>query len=278
MTENTRDVIRGIAAADKSAQPALINTFISERWGLFKQIGWSLCRNFGVSSDSHGDDFTSMVAEEAYKMLLEHLADEDELARVEVWEGMLKLRARQIVRNYLDREMAPAAEMTSALRRVRLLNQTRDAMRMELKREPSDREVVDTHNEKMRRTRSNAVKQGVIASVDDLRTYRACADVDDHDRAEPIDTEFVLHPVEGPRFLKLLVQRTGEYNERLGTAAELWLGGLFGGEYPPRIASIEEIADAMGVSRSTARSYVRKIKEYAIVVAEEEFDITGADV
>ncbi|MCC3299449.1 hypothetical protein [Arthrobacter caoxuetaonis] len=278
MTENTRDIIRGIAAADKGAQHTLINTFISERWGLFKQIGWSLCRNFGVSTDGHGDDFTSMVAEEAYKMLLEHLADEEELDRVEVWEGMLKLRARQVVRNYLDREMAPAAEMTSALRRVRLLNQTRDAMRMELKREPTDCEVVETHNEKMRRTRSNAVKQGVIASVDDLRTYRACADVDDHDRAEPIDTEFVLHPVEGPRFLKLLVQRTAEYNERLGTAAELWLGGLFSGEYPPRISSIEEIADAMGVSRSTARSYVRKIKEYAVLVAEEEFDITAGDV
>ncbi|MCC3292853.1 HTH domain-containing protein [Arthrobacter sp. zg-Y1110] len=278
MTENTRDVIRGIAAADKRAQPGLINTFISERWGLFKQIAWSLCRNFGVSVDVHGDDFTSMVAEEAYKMLMEHLEDDDELQRVEVWEAMLKLRSRQVVRNYLDREMAPAAEMTSALRRVRLLNQTRDSMRMEMRREPSDREVVESHNDKMRRTRSNAVKQGVIATVEDLRTYRACADVDDHDRAEPIDTEFVLHPVEGPRFIKMLVQRTMEHNKRLGTAAELWLGGLYGTEYPPRISSVEEIADAMGVSRSTARSYIRKIKEYAVTVAQEEFDISGSDV
>ncbi|MGK3708774.1 hypothetical protein [Arthrobacter sp. IK3] len=278
MIENTRDVIRGIAAADPRSQQGLINSFVTERWGMFKQIAWSLCRNFGVSVDGHGEDFTSMVAEEAYKMLTEHLADPEELERVEVWEGMLKLRSRQVVRNYLDREMAPASEMISALRRVRLLNQTRDAMRMELHREPSDREIVDSHNEKMHKTRSNPVKQGVIASVDDLRTYRACADVDDHDRAEPIDTEFVLHPVEGPMFIKLLVQRTGEYNERLGTAAELWLGGLYGKDHPPRIASIEEIAEAMGVSRSTARSYVRKIKEYAVTVAQEEFDITGADV
>lgn len=278
MIENTRDVIREISAASGSARTTLINKFLADRWGLFRQIGWSLCRNFGVSIDANGDDFTSMVAEEAFTMLTEHLEDDEKLEQVDVWEGMLKVRSRQKVRNYLDRDAAPAAEMTSALRRVRLLNQTRDAMRMELHREPSDREVVETHNEKMVASRANPVKQGVIATVEDLYTYRACADVDDHDRAEPIDTEFVLHPVEGPRFIKLLISRTAEYNDRLGEAAAIWLGGLYGADHSPRIASIAEISDALDVSRSTARAYVRKIKEYAVTVAQEEFDISEADV
>lgn len=278
LSENTRDVIRGISAASGGRRETLVNQFIADRWGLFRQIAWSLCRNFGVSVDGNGDDFTSMVAEEAYRMLTEHLEDDEKLESVEVWEGMLKVRSRQKVRNYLDRDAAPAAEMTSALRRVRLLNQTRDAMRMELHREPTDREVVETHNEKMNASRSNAVKQGVIATVEDLQTYRVCADVDDHDRAEPLDTEFVLHPVEGPRFIKLLIARTSEYNDRLGDAARIWLGGLYGGDHPPRIASIAEISDALGVSRSTARAYVRKIKEYAVTVVQDEFGITESDI
>lgn len=44
------------------------------------------------------------------------------------------------------------------------------------------------------------------------------------------------------------------------------------------IATVEEIADALEVSRSTARAYVRKIKEYAVVVLQEEFAVTEQDV
>lgn len=34
----------------------------------------------------------------------------------------------------------------------------------------------------------------------------------------------------------------------------------------------------MGISRWTARTYIRKIKEYAVEVAQAEFNITEDDV
>lgn len=276
MSENTHEMVRAIAASSGTEQTNLIHAFMKSRWGLFKQISWSLCRNFGVSVDVNGEDFTSLIAEDAYKMLTEQINDDEKLERVENWEGMLKVRSRQVVRNFLDKEMAPAAEMTSTLRRVRLLNQTRDLMRLEAGTEPADRDVVEVHNAKMWATRSNPVKQGVLATVEDLQVYRACADVEDHDHTEPIDTEFVLHPVEGPKFIRLLVDKTAAHNERLGQAAGLWLSGLYREDGPPVIGTVEEIAEALDVSKSTARAYIRKIKDFAVIVFQDEFDI-GAE-
>ncbi|HEX9229283.1 MAG TPA: hypothetical protein VF885_21995 [Arthrobacter sp.] len=278
MSENTRDAVRAIADAPPHRRTAMINDFISDRMTLFKQISRWLCRNFGQSYENHGEDFASMVSMEAFKMLSEQISDEEQLERVEVWEGMLRVRSRQIIRNFLDKEMAPAADMSPTLRRVRLLNQTRDEMARETGRFPTDAEVVEAHNTKMRAQRVNPVKQGVIATVEDLQVFRQCADVQDHDYSAPIDTDFVLHPVEGPRFIELLVARTTAYNERLGEAARLWLSGLYAEGEPPKIATVEEIADALGVSQSTARAYVRKIKDYAITVAREEFDIGQDDL
>lgn len=278
MSENTHDAIRRIAAATGRLRQRMIEDFFASRRGLFNQIGFSLCRNFGVAVSQHGEDFASIVAREAWVMLSEQLEDPSQLEQVNVWEAMLKLRSKQIVKNFLDKDMSPAAEMSSTWRRVRLLNQTRDEMRIALHREPTDEEIVTTHNTRMRANRANPVKQGVIATVDDLHVWRASADVEDHDRAGTIDAEFVLHPVEGPKFIKLLVERTTEYNERLGEAAELWLSGLYRTDGPPVIRTPEEIAEALDVSRSTARSYIRKIKEYAVVVASEAFGITADDV
>jgi hypothetical protein len=276
MSENTRDAVRAIAAAQGRARDNLIHEFMRSRMGLFNRIGWSLCRNFGVNPAQHGEDFASMVSQEAYVMLTEQIADDEALEQVHVWEAMLKLRSKQLVRNFLDKDMAPATEMSSTFRRVRMLNQTRDEMRLALSREPTDDEVVKEHNTRMYANRSNPVKQGVLATVDDLSVYRATADVDNHDYEQPIDTEFVLHPVEGPKFIKLLVEKTSEYNERLGEAADLWLSGLYSGS--GEIGTPEKIAEALGVSQSTARSYIRKIKEHAVIVASEAFGITADDL
>lgn len=278
MSENTHDAIRSIAATHGRVRENLIHEFMRTRMGLFKQIAWGLCRRFGHAPDQHVEDFASIVSMTALKMLTEELANDELLERIENWEGMLRVEARAAVRNFIDKEGAPMAEMTSALRRKRLLDATRDEIRREMGREPSDDEIIDTHNSRMHANRSNPVKQGVIATVQDLRVSRAQDDVDDHDFAAPIDTDFVLHPVEGPRFIQLIVERTSAYNERLGKAAELWLSGLYSEDHPPRIATVDEIAEALDVSRSTARAYVRKIKEYAVLVAQEEFAITEDDL
>lgn len=278
MSENANDAIRAIADAPLARRDSMINDFMAARMGLFARISQWLCRNYGQSYQAHGEDFAAMVAEEAYTMFAEHLEDPTELDRVETWEGMLRVRSRAVVRNFLDKDMAPAAKMTSALRRIRVLNQTRAAMQQELGGTPSDQEVVARHNANMHAQRSNPSKQGVLATVDDLQTFRACADVSDMDFSEPIDTDFVLHPVEGPKFIELLVQKTSEYNSKLGQAAELWLGGLYRTDGPPVIATPQEIATALGVTPAAARTYITKIKAYAVVVAKEAFDISHTDV
>ncbi|MET4144000.1 HTH domain-containing protein [Arthrobacter sp. UYCo732] len=278
MSENTHDAIRSIAASSGRTRDNLIHEFMRARMGLFKQIAWGLCRRYGHAPDQHVDDFASIVSMTALKMLTEELANDELLERIENWEGMLRVQARAAVRDFIDKDGAPMTEMTSALRRKRVLDATRDEIRREMGTEPTPQEIVDTHNAKMWEKRANPVKQGVIASVNDLRVSRVQDDIADHDYSVPIDTDFVLHPVEGPRFIQLIVERTSAYNERLGKAAELWLSGLYSDKHEPRIASVDQIAEALDVSRSTARAYVRKIKEYAVQVAQDEFAISEDDL
>lgn len=278
MSENTHDAVRAISAAPASRRPVMINDFMAERMTLFKQISRWLCRNFGQSYENHGEDFASIVSMEAYAMLTEQLEDEAELEKVEIWEGMLRHRSRQRVRNFLDKEMAPATKMSSTLRRVRLLNQTRDEMAREMGAYPTDAELVEAHNAKMRSARSNPVKQGMIATVEDLQVYRQTADVDDHDFSETVDTDYVLHPVEGPQFMRAIVEAVRAQNPKLGIAAEIWLSGLYDGTDEQRMATDAEIAEKMGISKSTARAYVRKIKEQAVGVARDRFGISQADM
>ena len=280
MSENTRDAVRAIAAAPAHRQANMINDFLAARMGLFRSIARHLCVKYGASIPDHIEDFASLVSMDAYKLVMKQIADPVELERVEVWEAMLRVISRATVRGYLDKDGTPGSGMSSTMRRVRLLNATREAMRRDEGREPTDQEVVDTHNALMWKNRADPVKQGVIATVADLSVHRESVDVTDYDQdcSQPIDTEFVLHPVEGPRFIKTLVARTAEYNPTLGTAADLWLSGLYAEDRAPRIATVKEIAEAMDVTEAQARSFVRKIKEHAIRVAEEVFGITADDL
>lgn len=47
-------------------------------------------------------------------MLTEELANDELLERIENWEGMLRVQARDAVRSFIDKEGAPMAEMASA--------------------------------------------------------------------------------------------------------------------------------------------------------------------
>lgn len=280
MSETTREAIRAIADAPAHRRDFMINEFLAVRMGLFRSIARYHCVRFGVSVPDNIEDFASIVSMTAYEMLVRHVEDPVERERIENFDAMLRLASKAKVRGFADKDLTPGSGMTSTMRRVRLLHATRDAMRHELGREPNDDEVVAEHNRNMWKSRSNPVKQGMLATVEDMGVKRESVDIENHDRDynQPIDTEFVLHPVEGPKFVKLLVDRTAEYNPVLGQAADLWLSGLYAEGQEPRTASVKEVAEAMGISTATARSHIRKIKEHAVRVAAEEFGISADDM
>ncbi|MEH0110792.1 hypothetical protein V6N00_13860 [Tersicoccus sp. MR15.9] len=277
MSSTTHDAIALIAAAPAHTRARLVNDFIADRMGSFRRIASALCRNFGVAPGQYLEDFSQMVCVEAYTMLTEQLEETGTGSEIMNFEGLLHHRARQVVRTYLDTDDAPATEMTSIMRRKRVLKATRDEMAQNLGRVPTDREVVDEHNDRMHRQRANPAKQGVLASVNDFQTFRTTAEIGDHDFSQPIDMDCVLHPVEGPQVVKMIVERTRQYSEQLGWCAELWLAGVYdrGEDDAPRYNdSPKEIAETMGVTAATVRNYIRKIKEHAMVIVAEEFGIT----
>lgn len=303
---NTVDLLRLIVAAQEGpSREGLIDIFMRDRMVTFRQIARKICRNYSYSVANDLGDIESMVAQQALKMIRLAIEDVTELDKVNYsWEGLLFSKSRQMVRQFMDREMMPATEMTGIIRRQRSLQETRDAMRIAMQSEPTNAEVVTEHNEKMYRNRSNPVKQGMVASLDDAKYLRSFANIDDHDnyadeRATDGGGDYVLHPTEGPKFLARLIEQcelidaqeaaSPQSSRRsskpaienpLASTAQAWFGPLYSGTDPegPRTATITQISEVLGISATTARAYVFRVRQAAITVCAEQFGITADDL
>lgn len=275
MSEDSRALISAITQASGSTRKFLINEFFDSRKKLFINIANHFCRNYGVAPSTHAEDFEQMVAQEAFVFLNELIDNPDDLDEIQNWEGMLKVRSRNPIKAWMDKHSGAASGMSTVNRRVRMLNALRDEMTRD-GAEVSRQEIVDEHNRRMYERRANPENECVIATIDDLSVSRHAADIADHDREMAVDDDFVLHPTESPRFIKLLVERAEKHNPRLGECASLWLQGFY--DEKGEQATVQDISEAMGVSRSTVRNYKRQIKEFAIVVLRDELGITMDDV
>lgn len=275
MSEDTRELVRAITEASEARRETLVHNFIESRWQLFKNIAHHHCRNYGVPPSTHHEDFTQMVAEEAYKFLMVTIEDPEQLDEIQNWEGMLKVRSRNPVKAWMDKYGGVASGMSTVTRRIRTLNAVRDEMTRD-GAEVSKQEIVNEHNRRMYERRANPENERVIATVDDLSVSRYALDVDDYDREAQTDDDFVLHPTESARFVRLVVDRTTEANPKLGECARLWLQGFY--RQSGQQATVLEIAEAMGISPSTVRKYKRQVKDMAREILREELGITEADV
>lgn len=302
---NTVDLLRLIVAASEgSSRESLIDIFMRDRMVTFRQIARKICRNYSYSVANDLGDIESMVAQQALKMIRLAIEDVTELDKVTYsWEGLLFSKSRQMVRQFMDKEMMPATEMTGIIRRQRSLQETRDTMRTAMQAEPTNQEVIAEHNEKMYRNRSNPIKQGMVASVDDAKYSRSFSNIDDHDnhhdeRATDGGGDFVLHPTEGPQFLAKLIKQCEQIDEQeadtsaskrrrstpaitspLAKTAAAWFGPLYDADPEgPRTATITQISEVLGISATTARAYVFRVRQAAITVCAEQFGITADDL
>lgn len=271
----THQMIWEIVLAEGSEQIRARDEFIESRGKLFRNIAFRLCRNFGIQKALHLDDVVQIVAMEAVAWVDELIAEPKEINKVVNWEGMLHVRARASVRAWNDMNLSPASGMISVSRRVRALNQLRDEMRS-TGNEPTDREVVEAHNEKMRATRKDPARQGMLATVDDLHLAATAADIDDHDRMGPMEDGCLLHPAEGPEFVKSVVEAAAGRGETVARVAAVWLSGVYSGEGAEQVLTVAEVASELKISRSTASAHIRFVKGLARTILADDLGITHA--
>lgn len=296
-TRNTLDDLREIASATPGLQQErLIEDFITFRQRLFRQIGASVCHTYGYNVSNNLDDAASMTAMVALTMIRKAIDDPSHLDTiVSSWDGMLRVNARTKIREFMDKNNMVASKMSGLARRRRTLQDVRDRLRQQMQAEPTDQEVVEVHNREMLAARSDPAKQSMLATVDDLRTSRSWAEIQDNDQSTSEADEFVLHPSEGPKFLAKLRAKCVELDREaaarttrgrkspienpLTITADAWFGPLYqNSSEGPRVGSSKEIVEALGIPRTSARKYIYQVREAAMQVAREEFGITEASV
>lgn len=264
-----------IANAFGQARVSERDRFIESRTKLFRGIAFRLCRNFGIQVALHLDDVQQIVAMEAVAWVDELAADPGKIDAVINWEGLLHVRAKASVRSWHDTNLSPASGMVSVNRRIRVLNQVRDEIRA-AGSEPTDHEVVEEHNRRMRASRKDPARQGMIATVEDLRLAATAANIDDHDRMGPMEDGCVLHPSEGPEFVRSVVEAARGRSELVSKVAEAWLSGVYSGSGAEQVLSVSEVADALKISRSAASEHIRYVKALAATILAEDLGITHA--
>lgn len=291
---DTKAELSAIAQApDESAREVLVHEFISTRKRFFTQVAAQICHTYGYSINNDLDDAYQITCLVAFNMLTKVIDDPVQIEKIYVsWEGMLRKNARTKVREFMDKNSSVASGMSGQARRRRTLRAVRDRLRHEMQMEPDDQLVVDVHNAEMLERRVDAGKQSMLATVEDLHTHRDWVEVPEDLRADDGGDDFVLHPSEGPKFLARLRARCVELDRKvlqdasakkrpvldnpLTVVADAWFGPLYSNEYgEPRMGTAKEIAEALGVPRTSARKYIFKVRETAMALASEEFGITA---
>lgn len=270
---SSTEVLLQIKAMPEARRQRARDEFVVSRQRLFRTIAFRLCRNYGISPQEHMEDVTQVVAEEAIEWINKLMDDREDLTKVLNWEGMLHVRSKQTVRTWMDRNLTPASGMISVSRRVRMLNAVRDEMRQSMSDEPTKQQIVDEHNRRMRASRKDPERQGVIATVDDLIITGRSVNVDDHEQVGPMEDGCVLHPAEGPRFVQSVVEAAEELGGVTADVASTWLAGVYATEGYQQVLSVDEVAAALGIEKSVASTQIRKVKALARKVLIEQLGI-----
>ncbi len=287
----TAEELSAIAAAQGPARAVLINDFMTRRMDLFRRFAVGLTRRLGIHPDSR-EDIAQLVAETAYLML----SDLNTTVLPTRWEGLLYVSANSRVRSYLESgAYTPASGMTSRTRRASKLAYVRAKLQATTGREPTDAEVISAWNAEAHGRYADAVRQGMVASEADLAPVTSRNIDDTVLSVVDLRDDFVLHPAESAGFVASVTRaceqvsaRAREVTEeatrsgsrvpagtredmRLGEIAVLWVGASV--SEVPFIRNPAEVAEDMGISYEVARRGTNRVREIAMEILRDGYDI-----
>jgi hypothetical protein len=271
------DQLRIIAAARTEREcAAMRDDFIACRRKLFRLLAHRLCRTLGLPHALHREDVEQLVAMEALTFVDELLRQPARLEEIANWEGLLHVRARASVRAWADRNLSPASGMVSLSRRVRQLNQLRDEMRAVTGSEPSGRELEAEHNRRMAATRKDAAKQEMLVTAGGFDPTRPAEDIHALELAAAAPEGGLLHPTEGPRLVRAVIEKAQVIGGVTADVATCWLSGVYSSEGDQRVLTAREVAEQLGLPQQSASAQIRKVRAVAKRVLAEELGIHHA--
>ena len=277
-----KDQILAILSEQGRVRQHLLDDFMRAKLRVFRSIALKLCRTNSMDITRHLDEATSIVAAECVVWMNELMADPGRMEQVSSFDGKLWLRCRPVFRSYCDGAAGGvnASGAVALQRRMREMGRMREALRAQYDREPTNDEIVDATNAKMRATRKDPERQSMICSVDDLRTDPVAYAISEHD-AVVSGTDSLLAPHEASGAVAAVIKVAAGHSEALALIAKAWIGDL----YNPAVQTIRspaQIAEVLGmkpsaVSRQLAHLRVLARSYLADVLAITEDVYQGAD-
>jgi hypothetical protein len=260
-TGRTVDEIVAIRSAkSEQERQLLLSQFIERRRTYFSQVA-QRTRYRGiqatVSSSGEGEhyaDILSIVTEVASSLALEGF-DLNAGCR---FESVLQVRARSAIRAYAESGAASGiSKMAGHERRSRSVAIARSRLVQRLGREPTDDEVLAEQHRSVS-ARKDAVKQGMVASRDDLNNFRATP-VDNVEAFQAM-SEFQMGgiSVENQSFIASLIADCSAADPTLGEFAKTWIDATMAGE------ALNAVSQRLGISDYEARKCINEVRRRAI--------------
>lgn len=248
-----------------------VNRFLADHIGAWKRLAHQLCRNYGRDTSNHLDDFTSIVMQTAYQIVSKGRSDRGYIEEIINFEAFVRTCCRNAVAASIKENAHPASRMSSVLQKSSMLENLRYEMYQASGSEPTDREVVEEHNRRMRARRKNPEKSGMIATLDDIKVQHHATDVDLHDRVVETDPDCIIHPMEGPKFRRDIVASAYQVSDELGHAAEIFVVSVSDGSEGRSV--FLEMARGLGVTQAAAAELFVQVQEVARKMLMDEWGI-----
>jgi hypothetical protein len=270
-----------LAISDPVTRDLAVDGFLRDRRDSHIVIARKHIQSRGENPARFLDDILSIVLEQDYQLLQEVIADPAVLDEVQNWSGFLHARCRNAVAQFFETGLgAPMARMAGVMRRRGQLAATRRELLATNQCEPSDEEVVEQTNARMRATRKNPEKQGMICTISDLYIHSDVSEILDSDDAVAPQDDFLVHSSEGPVIVEAIIADATSVHEDLGLVADAWLGDLYGpdpAEPIGQVRTVAEVAQLVGMTRSVVTDHVATIRSRAAVVVANIVGITPDD-
>lgn len=278
-------LVREIAAtSDRTAREWLIDDFLRQTESLNKSIAAALCRDFKADRNTWLDEFWQLVRIASQALLEEVIAFPARADEIQHYPSLLRFRARSAVTKFVDSSAGfnQASGQSNMKRRRKELERTRAAL-YSRGCDPTDADIVEETNKRMLSIRSDAVRQGMICTIEDLHIAATSENIEDHAHPVSVDTvesESELHSVERQTLITACIEACAAESAQLGEIATKWFMPATNGQVDtydghPTAASI---ALEIGIEASTARAKVARVRQIAQRVAREGFGLrSGRD-
>lgn len=271
-----RDALEEIIAASGRDRARKLDDFARAKGREMKSLALQLCRVSGLDPMTHGDDAFGIVATQLTILCNSLIKDPTRLDKITAFNGYLYHHTKAAMKTYADGAQSGEnpSGTTSLARRKRELARTHAALRAEMNAEPTPEQIVEATNARMRAKRSDAARQGMISTLEDLDPVGTVPLLpEENDAPVWMHSDAPLAPHEARQFLRAAIARAMEVDERLAKVLSAWLGSVF----DPAIAAprpVSEVAAIVGLRIPQTAELIAAGQDLCAAVLLERFGVS----